>query len=922
MACVLWLISTTFSHPERRYTTENIIQRTHNISTTIQNAIGIKKGSQKENEKRIISSEDDDKKTLAQQVADGKYGLIQKEIFSKRAKRPGILSYEINPEVPKDNINNLGGLEPEEIWLAENHLLVLKGGLSSKNHVKNNNDIWRPIDNYVAPKRQVKIPPNPRVPPPFPVQLSDKGPIQLIQAKNKSNTPYPALFPTQNNGIKNVSELDEDDPRIYYPPPYDFVYAKDNFTTHVPPGPIVPGIILPPPPDFFAPLDLKHNRTNQEIKPASRGRKPEHVRTIAALPKNITAFTENRTNFKIKSMFRGENNTSSVKNDRQSNNKTKLLSTTHDQNDGWIPIHGNIPVRNDRIKPHRPPGSTDGIKENLNYVTEHIPLLQNTSTPYLLNTGINNYFRVSDNDANRNSHYTEMHKEQYYSTTPNPFEGIRHIILNLPNAVRTISSAYPYTFPLPKNNKEQYIFYRDPYILQDSPAIETFQDNRKPAQAFLQTEPKGTYETNTFPPTKLYDDTNVNVPPDYVKGIPKLSYYEEQYKKVSPQPGPPLQYIYYDQNRQKEPGYSYELPIQIQHTSFRSPEIQIYNVQGTRQSKTNQQHIRPTMKTPIYEYSFSAPGYGTAEAPKIATTLKPGTFQNAFTSYKRPQYAFYEYQTSPKIINNNRYDQSTSSPNFYRTLRPNFQRNNGYSNLHSTFQTENPFNAYFSHDVRVMDAITKKYFPTFGQKLNNININNPITTPLPQSAERTPERPYNENIRDSHYNEGNNNKNNEQVQSDKPYNQKSNAFNLQDYQLSEPNPRPNTQPIKYPQIYSSLPQYEDYNYDSEIVRPNHPLDSDIRVNFKNPLHINPEAEFIDPQNPSLQGQAGDNSYISYQLPGSGGHFYFLTPRSVKAENYHLANTGIKYPNHDTASRGKNAEQETPTTRRKKPEQNT
>lgn len=111
------------------------------------------------------SGVDEEKKTLSQQVADGKYGLIQKELFRKPLKQPGIISYDANPEVPKDNINNLGGLSKEDIWLAENHLLVIKGGTYPKHTDKFDNDplIWPTIDNYTAPKRPVKIPKHPKV---------------------------------------------------------------------------------------------------------------------------------------------------------------------------------------------------------------------------------------------------------------------------------------------------------------------------------------------------------------------------------------------------------------------------------------------------------------------------------------------------------------------------------------------------------------------------------------------------------------------------------------------------------------------------------------------------------------------------------------------------------------------------------------
>lgn len=70
----------------------------------------------------------EEKKTLSQQVADGKYGLIQRELFNGNSHNPpGVISYSKNPEIPKDNSDNLGGLNREEIWLAEDHLLVLKG---------------------------------------------------------------------------------------------------------------------------------------------------------------------------------------------------------------------------------------------------------------------------------------------------------------------------------------------------------------------------------------------------------------------------------------------------------------------------------------------------------------------------------------------------------------------------------------------------------------------------------------------------------------------------------------------------------------------------------------------------------------------------------------------------------------------------
>lgn len=196
------------------------------------------------------NSANDDEKTLAQQILEGKYGLIHKELFNDIPSRPGIISYNINPEVPKDNINNLGGLNSDEIWLAENHLLVLRGGNFSNKRVK-----WSYIDNYIAPPRQVKIPDNPKIPPPFPIQLEENGPIDFVAVNGSTWNPiFPPPFPPIQNLPSSNTTFDEDDQSLFYPPKYDFVYAQEN-STRVPPGPLVPGIVLPPPANFFGPLD-------------------------------------------------------------------------------------------------------------------------------------------------------------------------------------------------------------------------------------------------------------------------------------------------------------------------------------------------------------------------------------------------------------------------------------------------------------------------------------------------------------------------------------------------------------------------------------------------------------------------------------------------------------------------------------------
>lgn len=304
-------------------------------------------GSGKENNPKAKKIKEDSKKTLADQVRDGKYGLIEKELFRRTPKRPGVISYLPNKEVPEDNERNFGGLNEEDIWLAEDHLLVIKGGSLNED---NPEEPWPAIDDYNAAGRQIKIPSNPKIPPPFPVQLEENGPVQLIgnnkltvvypisneslpvytigsQANNpiatddsddeknlitrpgktknlKEDQPgynyppaaLPWLFNNQtlanpsssplndNSGDKPVNfpilgpflygrngsldninateDFDEDDPSLYYPPAYSFVY-KSNYTNRVPPGPLVPGIVVPPPPEQFSKLE----KTEKERRP-------------------------------------------------------------------------------------------------------------------------------------------------------------------------------------------------------------------------------------------------------------------------------------------------------------------------------------------------------------------------------------------------------------------------------------------------------------------------------------------------------------------------------------------------------------------------------------------------------------------------------------------------------------------------------
>lgn len=309
---------------------ENEIGSEENVGSEKDKADMATAGTSDGKHKKEVKKEDDEEeKTLSQQVADGKYGLIQNEIFANGSKRPGILSYLPNTEVPKDTKENLGGLEKDEIWLAEDHVLVLRGGKYPEKDENRSpsSSVWPPIDDYEAPTRQVKIPKNPKIPPPFPVRLKENGPLEFVGGDNSTFgvppffPPFPPPFPFRPNETfplpfpipgspdenpngtlpfplppgplppflanfppgaaflpppGNLTDFDEDDPSVYYPPKYDFYYSRDNATA-VPPGPLVPGIILPPPPDFFSPLEEENDENDETSNEAESATRPPFV---------------------------------------------------------------------------------------------------------------------------------------------------------------------------------------------------------------------------------------------------------------------------------------------------------------------------------------------------------------------------------------------------------------------------------------------------------------------------------------------------------------------------------------------------------------------------------------------------------------------------------------------------------------------
>ena len=70
------------------------------------------------------------------------YGLIQEVLPTQSGRRPAAASSNFRPFAT----NDLGGLRPSEVFLADGDLLILKGGTASDEIGGGN--VWPPIDNY------------------------------------------------------------------------------------------------------------------------------------------------------------------------------------------------------------------------------------------------------------------------------------------------------------------------------------------------------------------------------------------------------------------------------------------------------------------------------------------------------------------------------------------------------------------------------------------------------------------------------------------------------------------------------------------------------------------------------------------------------------------------------------------------------
>lgn len=978
---------------------------------------GMLMSSAGEGKEAVKKDDDEDKKTLSDQVAEGKYGLIQNEIFSKTPKRPGIVSYEPNSETRnKDNLQTLGGLKKDEIWLAEDHLLVLKGGSYPERTKESERRPWPPIDDYEAPRRQVKLPQKPKVPPPFPVRLTDDGPLVFLTPNGSvpaaffppyaagegegplSSAPFPFApgapyapgdyqgnstsggaplpippfpflpgnasegsfpFPGSMNGSfpegfppgaaflpppSNQTDLyDEDDPSIYYPPPYNFSYRAD-YNNSVPAGPLVPGIILPPPPDFFAPMEEK--TTTETVRTTTR-------------PTTVPTYTRHKPTVKTTT-------TSYRKFSKRPTTTTETPRTTEIPSTITTPPPVEIVTTNVR-KPQRIPSRHPVRVHNL---PDEITTRPKTEKPvYKTRT------KVTSKPISVSVIY-DYPEPEYTPKTPTTSEN-PYILYNVPDKTPNVIDDEVTSTPVPlrayysnansqsniPTTKLQPVYQRKPnenalasfYFYDEQPKT-----SPTPATYF---DGRNYYKTVPSNPTP-YPQQNVNQQSGFSPSV-DVAYgsidqadalflwpqkqgprtlTQEYFSIQKPRPQP----VYVQQPKQR-PETFYQQIADIQQT------IELFTTKRPK-SYSHRPHVhKPKAITsrPVYQFSYQSkprPEQISFRAPKLdpepfrpmVSYSKPFNLENDFnaitpsiqTGYQ--QYLIENVQVTTETPTSTRFypktktrDEDYDDAPINKGVRPNGNRNhipiqsekpavhhvNRYPNT-----TPNPISHgyYTKQDERYLDDITKNSFDIFGKKIedsthdvNGLAVTAPIETvktpidnninlqyayEIIEDARRQGENPPSLD-RDTLVNDRlprpTINPDSEPVpiqgHSQRQLEQPNPPSLLHDTVVNDRLPRPPINPDSEfipianpgrPAQYRQQAQRQQYAGEQyDLNRPS--LGGDTLVNYKRPLPpVNPDAEWISPVNAAGEGRPG--SFVSYRLPGEGAHVYFLTPQAAQA----------------------------------------
>lgn len=818
--------------------------------------------------------DEDEKKTLSQQVKEGKYGLIQNEIYGDRPKRPGIISYLGNPEVPRDTIDNLGGLDEEEIWLAENHMLVLRGGKFPEHEQdgqqqQGSNSAqpeWPPIDDYKAPKRQVKIPTRPKVPPPFPVQLADGEPVQIIGPNGTAEEIGNGTHDYSTDSLYTKGLLPGEGPffaitpngTIFTPdlgPPRNFSVeeksirrnngGQDNgikpeqpqppgvlppFYHAIPPGAVFvappsnqsdydeedQSIYYPPPYSFYYPQD---NTTAVPPGPLVPG-------IILPPPPDFFSALDDKKTITKKYTKRPQTTTTSP---RPTYLPPRKFTTKQYKASSILPSSITKTISSSSITTKVSFGRTRSRNASDTFTPKQKITVPNaeitTGKPRTLeNTEI---YTINSVNGNQVSEATTQQKDwstlvtsktvpvlTYYPSTTQSSLKLDRPVEVTPASIKSIVTT---SQPGRSRNHASYYFYEestDENSAKSSPVYyETttkspYYDAEK-SQPQQPEQKKHYYAVETIATDEIPKDYKTKLIDSIVKNSHTFQYTDSSEvtspKFVANLPQDQSQHMLADE----APVYYQPVSAHPLQTYYTTPKPQTYYHQSTKSK-------------PIYQYSF-----------QVADYSKRGGNQRSPYHSREQQDVYNEYQDVKS--SNQQYDYlDIDSPTRqqekripYKTQHPVYSTSTAYPIVDTT---SNPQHAYFTpQDEKLLDDVTKEYFTIFGKKLSDAKI--PSTTPIYGKSSSITEKP--------------------------------------DHNVYVSNVYKNGRPVTY-----KTPNVK-VHYGDQSQRP-YSLKDDTLVNYRRPLPpINPDSEFIEIIEPKRQPK---QPLANYEL---------------RTDNYRLQNQGVQ-----------------------------
>lgn len=805
--------------------------------------------------------EDDEKKSLSQQVKEGKYGLIQNEIYGS-PKRPGIISYLGNPEVPKDTIENLGGLDEEEIWLAENHVLVLRGGKfpgheATQSNGGDNAPTWPPIDDYKAPRRQVKIPSKPKVPPPFPVQLSEGGPVQIIGPNGTKDVGNGTVDYRDSFLTKGL--LSEDGPFFTIVANGSVVTSdsrnassedgnlseKEGLPDASPPGfppfyhAIPPGAVFVPPPSnnqsdydeedqsvyYPPPYSFHYQQDNATAVPPG----PLVPGIILPPPPDFfSALEESKKTTTKKYTKRPETTPSprprptylpprklTTKRYKSTTTTTTAVPIVDHRASGVTKVFGRIISRKNYTDTKPSAGPRTELRT--------VPYVEvTTSTPdkstTLENPEFFNIGPLAGNQVTSGGEGVEGKKEAwsglvtsktipvmaYYATSTQ--STLERPVEVTPASIKSIITTGN---PQRSHSQASYYFYEESneQPLRTTPPNPVYYETTTESP-FYETRPHGIeerrkqyYRVEAIPSRE--EDVRFSGSP--VKNSGPIRYGESTIAQSSSK---------YESSSARAHGQRMlpdHAPLYYQTVSARPPPVQPYYTTSKPVQAYYRQEAKPK---PIYQYSFEAADY----------SKRGGNRRQQGNAAYRNDYQ--NVQIGGNYNNGPRYDYEESVPQkrirteVYKNQHPIFQSSTAHSVISTT---ENPQQRYYTRqEEKLLDDVTKEYFTIFGKKIGK---NVPSTTPLYPKLKSVTETP---------------------------------SYNVNSY----------AENFKSPEQSYKIPNVK-VHYGDQSQKP-YSLKEDILVNERQPLPpINPDSEFItvvdhqrQPSNYGIHDQSRDNQALA------------------------------------------------------------